>query len=45
MGVGYNVQHNTPNWGTRALPGIMFLATLNLPNLTKLTNDPVAHLP
>lgn len=45
MGVGYNVQHNTPNWGTRTLPGILFLATLNILDLKKLTNYSVAHLP
>ena len=45
MGVGYNVQHNTPNWGTGALPVIPFLDTLNLFDLTKLTNDLMAHLP
>ena len=45
MGVGYNFQHSTPNWGTRDLPGIPFLDTLNLPELTKLTNYLLAHLP
>ena len=45
MGVGYNVQHNTPNWLTKVLPGIPLLATLNIPDLTKLTTDLVSHLP
>lgn len=45
VGIGRNIQHNTPNWGTGGLPGILFLETLNLPDLTKLTNDHVAHLP
>ena len=42
MSDGYNVQYNNPNWGTGDLPGILFLAMLNLPYLT---NDLVAHLP
>lgn len=45
MGTSLNVQHNNPNWGSGTLLGIPFFSTLNIPDLTKLTNDLVAHLP
>lgn len=45
IGVGLNVQHNTSNWGTKSLPGISFLAMLNIPNIKKLTNNPMSHIP
>jgi hypothetical protein len=31
------------SWGQMSQPRIPFLATLNLPNLSKLMNDPMCH--
>ena len=45
MGVGPSVQPMSRKWGVGAMPGIIFLATLNLPNLSKLMNNSVVHLP
>jgi hypothetical protein len=32
------------NWNPSSQPRLSFLATLNLPDFTKMTNDPVMHL-
>ena len=45
MGARPSAQQFSNSWGIRDMPRIPFLETLNLPNLTKLMNDPVAHLP
>jgi hypothetical protein len=45
MGEGPSVHPMSSNWGTESLLGIPFLATLNLPYLSNLTNDLVVHLP
>ena len=46
---GWNVVPNTQSfiglWGQVSQPHIPFLATLNLPDLSKLMNDPLSHDP
>jgi len=37
--------YNTSNLGSFAQTRLPFLATLNLPDLSKLINDPVRHIP
>ena len=37
--------NNTSNLGSFSQTKLMFLATLNLPDLSKLTNDPFKHIP
>lgn len=49
MSSGLNIHQSVGqaphNWNSSSQPRLPFLATLNLPDLTKLTNDPVMHLP
>ena len=53
IGQRYKIYHNHPymnqplqgTWNHMAQPNLPFLATLNLPNLLKLTNDLVSHDP
>lgn len=45
MGIGPSAQQLSNNWGTRAMPGIPFLATLNISDLSKITNDLLFHIP
>jgi hypothetical protein len=40
-----NTQYFMGGWGQMSQPHLPFLATLNLPNLSKLMNDPVSHDP
>ena len=50
---GYNLYVNRPyvnqpllgTWNTMEQPSLPFLSTLNLPDLSKLTNDLVSHDP
>ena len=46
---GWNVVPNTQSfargWGQMSQPHLPFLAMLNLPDLSKLMNDPVSHDP
>ena len=41
----YNPYHFQQNWNSVQPPKIPFLATLNLPYLSKLINDPIRHSP
>ena len=43
FGGGSNPYQFQQNWNTVQPPKIPFLATLNLPNLSKLINDPIRH--
>ena len=43
-GGGSNPYHFQQNWNSVQPPKISFLATLNLPDLSKLINDPIRHL-
>ena len=40
---GSNPYHFQQNWNLIQPPKILFLATLNLPDLSKLINDPIRH--
>ena len=42
-GEGFNPYHFWQNWKSVQPPKISFLATLNLPDLSKLINDPIRH--
>ena len=42
---GLSAQPMSPKLDTGSLPGIPFLETLNIPNLTKPTNESITHLP
>ena len=42
---GSNPYHFQQNWNLIQPPKILFLATLNLPDLSKLINDPIRHWP